>query len=412
MTSQKTARPKRERQRIVVVGAGAFGGWTALWLRRRGYRVTLVDAWGPGNSRASSGGETRVIRGMYGPDQIYTNWIVQAFEIWLREARRWDLDLYHPTGILWMFRGDDGYAKTSLPFLQEAGLPVETLTPAEGARRWPQVSFEGIRSVYFEEQAGYLQARIACRAVAEALVREGGEFVQGEARLGSQTGSHLEAAELEDIELADGRRLTGDRFVFACGPWLGKIFPEIVGSSIRPTRQEVFFFGTPASPSPWQEGQFPSWIDFGERVFYGIPGNRHRGFKIADDTHGETVDPSTFDRIPSHESLQGARNQLATRFPGLAKAPLLEARVCQYGNTPDGHYLIDRHPQLENLWLVGGGSGQGFKLGPAVGEHVADLITGDRQPLDRFSLARLENFESGAEASQLASGKKEKPPPS
>ncbi len=407
MASQKGAKAERRRGQIVVVGAGAFGGWTSLWLRRRGYRVTLVDAWGPGNSRSSSGGETRVIRGMYGPDQVYTNWIVRAFELWRQEARRWDLDLYHPTGILWMFRGDDGYAKTSLPFLREAGLSVEALTPAQGAQRWPQVSFDGVRSVYFEEQAGYLRARVACRAVVDALVREGGEFVQAEARLGSKTSSHLDS-----IELSDGRRLTADRFVFACGPWLGKIFPEMLGPSIRPTRQEVFFFGTPGSPSAWQEGRFPAWIDFGEHIFYGIPGNRHRGFKVADDTHGETVDPSTFDRIPSQDSLQRARNQLATRFPGLAKAPLLEARVCQYGNTPDGHYLIDRHPQLENLWLVGGGSGHGFKLGPAVGEHVASLIANDQQPLARFSLARLDQLDSAAEASQLASGQTEKPPPS
>lgn len=392
------------RGRVVVVGAGVFGGWSALSLQRRGYQVTLVDAWGPGNARASSGGETRVIRGMYGPDQIYTDWVVRSFERWSEEARRWDLDLYHPTGALWMFRGDDGYAKSSLPFLRQAGLPVESLTPAAAAQRWPQVSFAGIRAVYFEERAGYLRARVACQALADALVREGGEFILAEARPGAVEGPRLAA-----VTLADGRRLDADHFVFACGPWLGALFPEVVGVGIKPTRQEVFFFGTPASPSPWQEGSMPTWIDFGSRIFYGVPGNRHRGFKVADDTHGEVVDPTTCERQPSAAGLQRARQQLAERFPGLAKAPLLEARVCQYENTPDGHYLIDRHPERENVWLVGGGSGHGFKLGPAVGEHVAALLSGDEEPLPRFGLARLAQLNLDQDTSQLSSGSKDQP---
>lgn len=401
--SPEPGKPKARRERVVVVGAGAFGGWTALTLRRRGFQVTLVDAWGPGNSRSSSGGETRVIRGMYGPDEIYTRWVVRAFELWAEEARRSSLDLYHPTGALWMFRGDDAYARSSLPFLREAGLPVEVLSPAEAGKRWPQVSFEGVRSVYFEEKAGYLDARAGCQAVAEALVGEGGELLLAEARLGTSSGGS-EGSGLRSVELAGGRRLEADHFVFACGPWLGKLFPKVVGAKIRPTRQEVFFFGRPAAPSPWQEDTFPTWIDFGERIFYGVPGNRHRGFKVADDTHGEEVDPTTLDRRPSEAGLRRARSLLAERFPGMAGAPLLESRVCQYENTADGHYLIDRHPLYDNLWLVGGGSGHGFKLGPAVGEHVADLVTGAAQPLPRFSLARLTTLDPTAESSQLESG--------
>ncbi|MCB1036143.1 MAG: FAD-dependent oxidoreductase, partial [Acidobacteria bacterium] len=399
MGSSSAPKLMGRRGRAVVVGAGAFGGWTALMLQRRGFQVTLVDTWGPGNSRASSGGDSRVIRGMYGPDEIYTDWVVRAFEIWLEEISRWKLELYHPTGALWMFRGDDGYARTSLPFLKSAGLPVEALTPSEAAKRWPQVVFEGVRSVYFEQKAGYLDARLACQTVAEGLVKEGGELVLAEARPGAREGSRLRS-----VELSGGRRLEADLFVFACGPWLGKAFPAEVGSKIRPTRQEVFYFGPPASPSPWQEGSFPVWIDFGERIFYGIPGNRYRGFKVADDTHGEEVDPTTLERRPSQEALNRARGLLAERFPGLDSAPLLEARVCQYENTPDGHYLLDRHPELENLWLAGGGSGHGFKLGPAVGEHMAALVAGDAEPLPRFSLARLRKLDSGSEASQLESG--------
>jgi glycine/D-amino acid oxidase-like deaminating enzyme len=384
---------------VVVVGAGAFGGWTALMLRRRGFEVTLVDAWGPGNSRASSGGDTRVIRGMYGPDQIYTGWVVRAFEVWQHEAARWGVDLYHPTGALWMFRGDDGYAQRSLPYLRDAGLKVDSLPVPEADRRWPQINFDGIQSVYFEQRAGYLRARDACRAVTHALVAEGGEFLLTEVRP-QPTG----AKRLEAIQVSSGAELKADHFVFACGPWLGSMFPEAIGRGIKPTRQEVFYFGPPPSPSPWQEGTMPTWIDFGERIFYGIPGNLHRGFKVADDTHGEPVDPSTQERRASDAGLQRARQQLRERFPALADAPLLESRVCQYENTPDGHYLIDRHPKHDNVWLVGGGSGHGFKLGPAVGEHVADLVAGKAEPMPRFALSRLAELDAANDRSQLKSG--------
>lgn len=392
-----TSRPAH----VAVVGAGAFGGWTALHLLRRGARVTLLDAWGPGNSRASSGGDTRVIRGMYGAAETYTRWVVRSFELWREAERRWGLDLYHPTGSLWLFRGDDGYARASLPILEAAGLPARRLDFAEARRRFPQVAFDGVRSVYAEEEAGYLTARRACRAVARAVAAEGGELRRAVAApFPAQT---LRSRRLERLRLADGSDLAADRFVFACGPWLGELFPEAVGHRIRPTRQEVFFFGPPAGDGRFDEGRCPVWVDFGERILYGVPGNEHRGFKVADDTHGEEVDPTSLERRPSGEALGRARTLLRERFPAMAEAPLLEARVCQYENTADGHYLIDRHPGAENLWLVGGGSGHGFKLGPALGERVAAWVLEEEEPLAQFALERFDGIQ-GPERSQLETG--------
>ncbi len=402
--SAATSSGPAARPHVAVVGAGAFGGWTALWLVRSGARVTLVDTWGPGNARASSGGETRVIRGMYGPDRVYTEWVVRAFEIWAESARRWDEPLVHPTGALWMFRGDDGYARTSLPYLAEAGLPVARLEPAEAARRYPQVSFEGVRHVYLEERAAYLTARRACQAVARAVVAEGGTYREAEARPGP-----IEDGRMQALRLSGGDSLAADLYVFACGPWLGRVFPEVVGDRVRPSRQEVFYFGPPAGESRFDEGAFPVWVDFGERILYGIPGNEHRGFKVADDTHGALVDPTSLERLTSPDDRARATKLLAERFPALAGAPLVETRVCQYENTPDGHYLIDRHPEAANAWIIGGGSGHGFKLGPAVGEKVAAWVLGreERPPelAEKFGLARLKKTR-GAERSQLSSGAK------
>jgi len=383
---------------VAVVGAGAFGGWTALQLLRRGARVTLVDAWGPGNSRASSGGETRVIRGMYGAAGLYTRWVVRAFELWRETARRTGLDLYHPTGALWLFRGDDAYARSSRPILEAAGLPIERLDPAEARRRFPQVDLQGVEHVWFEAEAGYLTARRACQAVARLVEAEGGELRQAAAMPGP-----VRSGRMASIRLLGGAGLAADAFVFACGPWLGGLFPEVVGERIRATRQEVFFFGPPGVGARFAEGSFPVWVDFGERIFYGIPGNEHRGFKVADDTHGDAIDPTTLERRPTEAALERARAILRERFPLLAGAPLLEARVCQYENTRDGHLLLDRHPEAANVWLAGGGSGHGFKLGPAVGEHVADLVLGREEPRPELSLGRLDRLE-GPEKSQLETG--------
>ncbi len=370
---------------IAVVGAGAFGGWTALWLRRRGCRVTLLDSWGPGNSRASSGGESRVIRAIYGPDRVYVDWVVRSFEIWEESEARWNVRLYHPTGTLWMCGGPDDYVRSALPLLQEAGLPAAELDLAEARRRFPQIDFAGITSTFFEERSGWLAARRACRAVAAALVAEGGEVRTAAVRPGPLRGGRMER-----LELSDGTSLAADAYVFAAGPWLPGLFPELLGDAIHPTRQEIFFFGPPAGDPRFREGMLPVWLEMSAGAsYYGIPGNDHRGFKIADDERGEPIDPTTGDRTPTPARLAEARAYIARRFPALADAPLVEARVCQYENSPDGDFLLDRQPEAENVWILGGGSGHGFKLGPALGEQAAGWILGDGTPPPRFSLARL-----------------------
>ena len=370
---------------VAVVGAGAFGGWTALALLRRGARVTLVDAWGAGNARASSGGESRVIRGMYGPDRLYTEWVARAFAIWEESGVRWGERLYRPTGALWMFAGDDGYARASLPLLADAGLPAAEISLAEARRRFPQIDLSGVSSVFVEERAGYLAARRACRAVARAVAAEGGEVRTVRAEPGA-----IEREAMSPLPLADGSHLSADAYVFACGPWLGRLFPEAVGDRVRPTRQEVFFFGSPAGDGRFDDERCPVWIDFGPRIFYGIPGNGGRGFKVADDTRGPELDPTSAERAPTPERLADARALLARRFPGMAGAPLVESRVCQYENTPDGHLLLDRHPEAPNVWLAGGGSGHGFKLAPVVGERLAAQVLGNAQPIPQFRLGRLD----------------------
>ena len=377
--------PQAKQQHIVVVGAGAFGGWTALFLRRRGARVTLVDAWGPGNSRASSGGETRVIRATYGTRAVYTHMAVRALALWKEHQKRWQRQLYHNIGVLWLVESDEQYEQAALPILREARVDFEELQGPEVSRRYPQINCERVRWAILEKDGGYLTARRACAAVLDAFIAEGGEYKQ----LGVQSPIEASGGELSAVTLTDGSRLTADRFVFACGPWLGALFPDVIGERVRPTRQEVFFFGTPAGDRRFTEDAMPVWADHGPRFMYGIPGNEWRGFKVADDTRGPAFDPTSGERTPTDAALQVARDYLAYRFPGLKGAPLLESRVCQYEQSPDEHFIIDRHPRAQNTWLLGGGSGHGFKHGPAVGELVARLVLTGEAPNEQFRLSRF-----------------------
>jgi monomeric sarcosine oxidase len=370
---------------IVVVGAGAFGGWTALFLRRQGARVTLLDAWGPGNSRASSGGETRVIRATYGPRAVYTHMAVRALALWKEHQRQWRRQLYHSIGVLWLVESDEQFEQAAIPILRDAHVAFELLQGGDVARRFPQINTDAVRWAILEKDAGYLTARRACAAVLDGFLAAGGEYRQ----LAVQGPVQPNGGELASIAMSDGSRLTADRFVFACGPWLGPLFPDVIGERVHPTRQEVFFFGTPPGDRRFTEEAMPVWADHGTRFMYGIPGNEWRGFKVADDTRGPPFDPTNGDRSASAAALQIARDYLAYRFPGLKDAPLLESRVCQYEQSGDEHFIIDRHPQAANVWLVGGGSGHGFKHGPAVGELVARLVLTGEAPNEQFRLSRF-----------------------
>jgi len=369
---------------IAVIGAGAFGGWTALYLLRSGARVTLLDAWGPGNSRASSKGETRVIRGTYGPNQPYTSMTAHAIRLWQEHEKRWNCPLLHRTGVLWMAADrDDQFERGSLPLLREAGIAYEELSRDEIGRRWPQINLEGVRWGIFEPESGFLAAGRACQAVFHGFLKEGGEYRQA-----AVLGDGLDDAEWKELTLSDGSKLIADSYVFACGPWLRSLFPETIGNRLCATKQDVFYFGTPPGNRQFSEKSLPVWADHREHFIYGIPGDP-AGFKIADDTRGPEFDPTNGERIVSAEGLKAIRSYLGFRFPALKDAPLLETQVCQYENTPDGGFIIDRHAKRKHVWLVGGGSGHGFKHGPVIGEMVAKLVIEDEEPNPQFGLARL-----------------------
>jgi len=368
----------------VVAGAGAFGGWIALTLLERGARVTLVDPWGPGNSRASSGGETRIMRCAYGADLTCTSLASRALTLWAKYERLWKRQFLHRTGVLWMAsKGAGTFERDSIECLGQEGIHHRQFARHEMRRLWPQINFSGLDWGLFEPDSGYLDARQSCQAVVDAFVAAGGEY-----RPAAVLSKRIDDQPGRAIRLSDGSHLSADFYVFACGAWLGPLFPRTIGNLIQPTKQDVFFFGTPPGTS-FSSESLPVWGDQHGHFFYGIPGSDRRGFKIADDTRGPRFDPTDGRRTVSARNLRSVRDYIAFRFPALKDAPLLETRVCQYEQTPDGQFIIDRHPRAENVWIVGGGSGHGFKHGPAIGEVLADLILKDRESEARWRLSRF-----------------------
>ena len=373
----------RSGEQVVVIGAGVFGSWTAHHLQQLGHRVTLVDAHGPAHSRASSGGESRLTRAGYGRDEIYTRMARDSLPQWKALSAVAGLPIFVPAGVLFFSQQRDDYMQGSIDVHRKLGMPLEVLDGRQLQQRFPMIDFTGVEVGIFEAAFGALMARRAVQTLVDRFVRAGGVYVKGSVEPPSPS-----AASLSEIRLTSGEVITGDRFVFAAGPWLAKLFPDVIGPRILPTRQEVFFFAPPAGDRRFLPGAMPGWADFNAGdIFYGFPDLESRGVKFAHDAHGVEVDPDTQDRRPTEAALAEIIAFRDQRFPSLRGAPLTEARVCQYENSSNGDFLIDIHPRLENVLLVGGGSGHGFKHGPEVGRYAASRLVGRDAPELRFSLA-------------------------
>jgi monomeric sarcosine oxidase len=368
---------------VVVVGAGVFGAWTAHHLLNAGHTVTLIDAHGPAHARASSGGQSRLIRAAYGRDAIYTRMAIDSLPQWQALSVTAGLPLFIPSGILFFFQSEDPYFRNTVTAHREAGLPTQVLDRREMARRFPAISFDGIEAGLFEPGFGVLLARRSVQTLVDRFVRAGGTYMQG-----AVEAPRPDDGRLNRIHLQSGGDVAADQFVFACGPWLPKLFPDVIGSRIRPTRQEIFYFAAPAGDRRYLPGSLPGWSDFNRgNMFYGMPDIEGSGVKFAHDLHGVPVDPDTQDRRPTQAAIDEIVAFRDRRFPGLRGAQLTGAEVCQYENSSNGDFLIDFHPQLENVLLVGGGSGHGFKHGPEVGRYAAARLSGAVEEEPRFSLA-------------------------
>ena len=375
---------------VAVIGAGVFGSWTASCLCQSGASVALLDEYGSANARASSGGESRIIRMGYGPAEIYTRWSTQALPRWQKLfAETGQPQLFQPTGVLWMAYANDQYALDTLATFEKNGVKCSRFSFDELRSRYPQIVFDDGSWGIYEPDSGVLLARRAVQTVVAQAQKNGVDYLTGAALAPTGRGR------VTELKTAGGGSISAGTFVFACGPWLGKVFPDVVGDRIFVTRQEVFFFGVPAGETRFSAPAMPTWINLRDE-HYGMPDIESRGFKIAFDRHGPAADPDTQSRIATAKGAAAAGKYLARRFPALSNAPVVESRVCQYENTSNGDFLIDKHPAFENVWLVGGGSGHGFKHGPSLGEYVAERVLRGGAVDPRFSLGTKASIQKRA----------------
>ena len=345
----------------VVIGAGVFGAALADRLARDGWEITLVEREQPGHARAESGGETRLIRCLHGPDAFYTRSARRALELWR------ELDgVLEERGMAWFAHREDGWEAQGERVLRAEGIPAERLEAGEAKRLFPSLAVDDLAFVLYEPEAGVLRASDGVRALVKRAKEAGARVVRREGRPAGAA-----------VELADGGTLEADVVVWACGAWLAGLFPELV--RMRVTLQQLALFDAPAD---WVG---PGWVDF-DAPFYGHGLIEPYGVKVAADHDGVEVEQDTRPLEASEEALSQARAYVARRFPALASAPLRSAPACHYGLTADGEFIFDRHPEHANTWLLGGGSGHGYKHGPALAEHVAAVLAGRADPEPRFAL--------------------------
>ena len=362
---------------VVIVGAGAFGIWSAHKLHMAGKRVAVVDMVSPAHSLASSGGESRVTRCGYGEDETYTEWAFRSIGDWQTLSARARTPIFHQLGVLRVHTKDDELVQASARTFSQYDIPFTTLSASNLRSKFPVMQVRDDEAGFLEPQGGALMAKKSIQLLAADLAEAGVTFLDGLVLPVKQEQADQRA--LPAVTTICGQRLEAEQFVFACGPWLDKVCPDAMSGRLFITRQEVFFFAIGADAT----GALPVWSDL---PFYGFPSLEGLGFKVANDTHGPFIDPDAGDRLASSQGEAEARAFLRNRFPAFSDAPLSETRVCQYENSSNGHFLIDRHPGLDNVLLVGCGSGHGFKHAPAVGSHVVDLVNGTMRPRAPFLL--------------------------
>ncbi|VWX53994.1 FAD-binding oxidoreductase [Novosphingobium sp. 9U] len=350
---------------VVVVGAGAFGGWTALELRERGAKVTLVDLYGPGNPRASSGDESRLIRASYGEREIYTRMAVRASQLWHQRQEEFGRNMIYINGSLRQLKPEAVAAQEVI--FKKLGLPYELLGPDEIKYRWPQLNYDDVPQLFFEQKSGIVKARESMIGVSEMFQKKGGKIQIGHAKPGT-AGS----GSLRDVAV-DGQALAAGRFVFACGPWLPKLLPSLLGDKILTPRREMFYVGSPPDDRRYRWEHCPNLSDADTYTAADVD----YGIKVAGKMPNMKVDPDTQDRLVSAFQGEAVERYVAKRMPGLKGQPIVASRVCQTEYSDNGHYIIDTHPEYANVLIAGGGSGHAFKMGPALGEYVAGRVLGD-----------------------------------
>ena len=372
---------------VAVVGAGAFGGWTALTLRERGLSVVSLDAYGPANPRAASAGETRSIRSGYGAEGRYSAWGARAMKLWVAREKEFGRKILFPNERIELANEWLPSIVAQRKIFDELKIPYEVLDRAQLRTRYPQMNFDDVEFAFMETgaSAAVIKARESAIVVSEMFQKKGGTF-----RIARAMPGRAEGRKLLELDLGRGEVLAAGQFVFSCGPWSAKTLPTIMGKKVAVGRSEYYYWGVPAGDDRFSWPKQPAWHDHIDGG-YGF-GSIERGLKYSPPGGGRVLqDPDSAERLPSPLNMKIGRDYIDRRFPDMRDAPIVETRVCNMENLSNSNFIIDRHPDYDNVWIASGGGGHGFKFGPLIGQYVADRILGrpsfDQQADGLFTLA-------------------------
>ncbi len=381
--------------KINVIGSGIWGACTAYFLQKEGAEVELYDMWGPGNARSGSGGASRIIRLSYGDDKIYTDLTNKSFKFWENLSNESDRELYNENGMLWMVsQNDSSYITNSAKHIERCGHSLKEISINKVKKMYPKINFEDINQVFFEKKAGALMASRCCKNVVRKYQKNGGKINIGEVKINE------EELDKNNSITYNGKNLNADYFVIACGPWNRKLLPNFLEKITYTSRQEVYYFSVPNScAKDYNLQNMPCWLDLNANnpSYYGIPFHLNKGFKIAYDERTTLFDPDTSDRIPKPELVKRVKEYCYRRFPKLSGLPISETRVCQYENSLDGDFIINKHHKNKKIIVLSGSSGHGFKMGPGIGEMVSDVILKNKKIPTLFNKSRLDKKETSSQ---------------
>ena len=360
---------------IVVVGGGIVGVMTALTLQRRGERVTLVDRWEPGHSRASSTDYNRVIRAISGRDEFYTRWARESRNRWLELQAETGQNLMYECGALILAtEGHCDWEDATSETFDRVGVPYYRFDRQEIETRFPQFRVDDISYALFEPEAGMLMAH-RCVITALSLFRAAGGIV----RRGRVT---TDAAERP---MLDGRPLEADLIIVATGPWMADMFPRTIKPISTIVGVNVLFHSTPDGSEEFDMSRMPCWIDHGQGSF-GIPSSEGCGVKAAV-VIPDKIDLDNDERLIRKNTLHRTRSYIRHRLPGLIGEKVVDSKFNQVILTPDTHFVLDWHPEHENVLFAGGCSGHLFKHAPVFAEYAAGVGLRDFGTPDRFKVA-------------------------
>lgn len=368
---------------VIVLGLGAMGSAAAHSLVRRGLRVLGIEQFDIAHDRGSSHGRSRVIRKAYFEDSRYVPMLHRVYDLWRELEQSTNVELMRLNGCLNIGPADHACVLGARSSAEQHGLAHEVLDAAEIHRRWPGLRPGDDDIGIYETEAGFLIPERAVRLQVD-LARAGGAVIHtGEVvRAWSATSSGVRVE-------TDGECYVGGHLVITAGAWLATVAAEL-DLPLRVERQVQTWF-EPKVEGVFRAERMPAFIHFlGEPAYYGIPMREAEGIKVARHHGGQITSADAIDRQLTAEDEADVRTYLARHLPD-ADGPLLDAKVCMYTNTPDDHFIIDRHPQFPNVLIAGGFSGHGFKFSPLVGEILADLAirSATDEAIELFSLRRF-----------------------